>query len=337
MLHLACERVLVDRSAARAEDEEGNAVALGERLQRVVVACDDVVDSMPDEHRLDALVPPRRLVVPQRAVEQKDHRLSPHREALERAVEPRELRVGEAGLDLSVAVLGVEDDEARELELDRVVERSEARAVVVCEGAVLRIALAADEVVVAGGRVEGDLEPRHDAEEVVVLALHHVVVARVALHEVANAEHGVRPLAVEVVDRFGEVAEAPVAAGRAVRDQCNQLPSRRGRLHDVLAVDGLAGGSAGKRRWREQPRGALEGLADGAGRQEGSNRRKSENRGRHGVRVARAALPAPHGRFSPVDPREAAVRIARRGKSARSGRGRRRKTKAAPADCRIDD
>ena len=180
-------------------------------------------------------------MVPKRTVEEQDDRLAALVQLGERAIEPAKLCVGKSGLDSSLAVLGVEDHEARELGLDGVVERTEALAVLIRERAIAAIALAAHDVVVARGRIEGHAQCLHDVEEVTALLEDVVVIAGIALHEVADAEHGVGQLAVEVGDRLAQIAEAPIAAGGAVRHDREDLPPRCRDVLHLLSVERLAG------------------------------------------------------------------------------------------------
>ena len=273
VLELAGERMLVDRAAAGAEQQVRDAVARRQRLQRVVVAGDHVVDAVLREHRLHALLPAGRLVVPQRPVEQEDDGPVACRERGKRLVEPRELRIGESGLDASLAILGVEDHEARELEFDRVVQRSEHPAVLLCEAAVAAVAQPAHEVMVARRRVEGHAEPVGDAEEVLALADDMRGVARVALHEVAHAEHRVGLGPVDVAHGVLQVAQAPVAAGGAVGHDRHDLLARSRGLDDPLAVARRAGFVAlegrGGRRSRVRESGGGESQEDSRGEKNG--------------------------------------------------------------------
>jgi len=101
---------------------------------------------------------------------------------------------------------------------------------------------------VARDRIERHRERGDDAEVLVRLPLPFVGVARVALDHVADREDGVRIEPVEIDDRLLQIAQAPVAAHRAVRKDRQPLDRLGFDGDERLPVDGDAA-FVSKFRW----------------------------------------------------------------------------------------
>ena len=109
-------------------------------------------------------------MIPQRSVEDEHDRSVTCRQPRERCVEPAQLRLREPWLNAPLAIFGVEDHHAHQLEFNRVVKGTHARAVRPDKRAVIRIARSAHEIVVPGGRVEGNLQSADERKEIGSLA-----------------------------------------------------------------------------------------------------------------------------------------------------------------------
>ena len=269
MLQLSGQRMLVNGAAAGSQHQKRNAVACGQCLQCVVMAGDHIVNAMLDQHRLHALVPARRLVVPERAMKKQNDRTIALLESGKGRIEPRQLFVGESWLDEAIAVLGVEDDEAREFEFDGVVQRSEERVKLVGKRSVVGVALSADKVVITRRWIEGHAQRAHDCQEILAFLGDRRMVARVTLHEVADAEHGIGRFPVEVMDRFTQISKSPVATGGSVGHDGNDLAPRRRSLDHGLSIACATNGrllKGGRNRKCEEDSRCKKGGAEHSGR-----------------------------------------------------------------------